>query len=139
MRQQIQKRKEHFGREQDVPAGALFSFFPVMLYSAYFAAIVLLRPGSFVDSVVGDGKYSIFSVRFFIAVVVRECDLDFHRIAGLGADPLVCNVIDFSPGRVDSTRSRAACTSAVKLHTVDSSYIVGVDRIAGCHGKGGVC
>ena len=139
MRQQIQKRKEHFGREQDVPAGALFSFFPVMLYSAYFAAIVLLRPGSFVDSVDGDGKYSIFSVQFFIAVVVRECDIDFNSIAGMGADQLVFKVIDISSGADDQIRSRAACTSAVKLHTVDSSYIVDVDRIAVFHGKGGVC
>ncbi len=41
MRQQIQKRKEHFGREQDVPAGALFSFFSVMLYSALLSSTLL--------------------------------------------------------------------------------------------------
>ena len=64
-------------------------------------------------------KYSLFSVEFFVAVILREGNGHFNAIAWMSADELFFKVIDIASGTDSQVCSLPLCVAAVELDPVN--------------------
>ena len=100
----------------------------------FFLKLIVL-----IDAVNSHLKKGILSLKIFGRIVIREGNVYFHGISRMGSDELLFKVVNIKSGADGQICALSISAAAVKLYSVNGTYIVDVDGIPVLYSKRGVC